>query len=92
MAETPTKAELSPTLRTFDQRLAIMAAGERRGLWKYVALVDGRYLINRAQPGEPDDYHTLDGSQVDKIPFTFFVEPIAAQGEQAWPQPPTRPS
>lgn len=83
MAEPPTKAQLSPTLKTLDQRLAIMAAGERRGLWTYVALVDGRYLINRARPGEPDDYDTLDGQQVDKIPFTFFVEPVVEQGETA---------
>lgn len=83
MAETATGVKLSPNLTAVDQRLAIMAAGERRGLWTYEALLDGRYLINRAGPGEPSAYETLDGPQVDKIPFDFFVQPINAQGEPA---------
>ena len=83
MAEPPPKAQLTPTLKAYDQRLAIMAAGEQRKLWRCEGLVDGRYVINRARPGEPDDIATLSGPEVDRIPFTFFVEPVVEQGETA---------
>lgn len=81
MAEPPTRITLGPNLTTQDQRLAILAAGERRELFTYLAMVDGRYLIARNRADQQPVHETLDGAQVDRIPFDFFVEPITCQEE-----------
>lgn len=52
-----------------DRRLAILATGERKGLWIFHAQQEGSYLVEQG-----GTCWFLTPSEVDRLPFEYFVK------------------
>lgn len=66
---TPTdRVDYHVTMLAADRRVAILAEGERKGMWKFLAQEGGSYLVEQ-------EGHTmfLTPAEVDRIPFIHFV-------------------
>lgn len=64
-----------PNLNAHESRTAILGVGQRRGLWTYWGMHEGRYVIHfPAQDGALPSEQYLTGDDVDRLLFQHFTD------------------